>query len=112
MNEVEIRQKIVDVCRSKLPTIRKEDFDFVKRAKNQITKPLVEEDFRYDYPKLKKLCGQGKVYIRLNSLFRRSTAPVLEIEDQSSNDSSDEELPLPPFETKADKNDNVKVIIF
>ena len=33
MDEDDIRQKIVDVCKPKLQTIRKEDFDFVKKTK-------------------------------------------------------------------------------
>ena len=60
MNEVEIRQKINDVCRSKLPTIRKEDFDLWKEPKIKSPSPLLREIFDMIIPKLKNLWVKGK----------------------------------------------------
>ena len=40
-SEDDIRQKIVKVCKNKLPLIQVHEFDFVKRSKNRICKPVV-----------------------------------------------------------------------
>jgi len=65
MTEEEIRRKIVLSSQKELPFLKETDFEFVKRDKNRIYAPTVIEGFQYDYSKVKRLAGQGKIYIRL-----------------------------------------------
>ncbi len=46
--------------------IKSEHFDFVKRDRNVVTTPVVNKSLKWEYKNLKELCGQGKIYVRLN----------------------------------------------
>ena len=89
--ESDIREKIVQLCKEKLPFMQPIDFDFIKRTSNRLCKPTVGKDFKYDYPQIKKLAGQEKIYIRLKTNFSQANN-----ERQSNTESSDEE-DLPSF---------------
>ena len=88
MSEQDIRQTIVSACQSVLPNLTKEQFDFVKRDKGKIYTPIVESSYKFDYPQLKKLIGQGKIYVIYVRLL-----------DEVDSD-SDESLPPLPFEQR------------
>ena len=63
--ETEIRELICKVFKSKYRLIRANDFEFVKRNKNVITKPTVPSDFEWGFEAIKSLAGQGKLCTRL-----------------------------------------------
>ena len=67
-SEDEIRSELVEVFKTKTPTIRTTDFDFVKREKNVISLPVIKTGFKWDFAHVKNLCGQGRLYVRLNVL--------------------------------------------
>jgi len=80
MKEREIRDQIVTSCERKLPNLKPFDFTFVKRERGKIYTPTFGSDFQFDYCQIKKLCGQGKLYIRLNK------NPTVSHSDESSSD--------------------------
>lgn len=65
-SEDNIRSELIDLFKAKLPLIQKKDFDFVRRERNSITTPLVKAGHQWDFKHVKHLCGQGKLYVRLN----------------------------------------------
>ena len=65
MSETEIRQSIVDACQNKLPLLKPTDFEFIKRVKGKVCIPTVADNFSWDYPQVKKIAGQGKIYVQL-----------------------------------------------
>ena len=65
-SEDEIRSELVEVFKTKIPTIRTTDFAFVKREKNVISLPVIKTGFKWDFAHVKNLCGQGRLYVRLN----------------------------------------------
>lgn len=56
----------MEVLKSKIPTIIKTDFDFVKHEKNVVTLPVVKTGHKWDFAHVKNLCGQGRLYVKLN----------------------------------------------
>jgi len=80
MKEREIRDQIVTSCERKLPNLKPFDFTFVKRERGKIYTPTFGSDFQFDYCQIIKLCGQGKLYIRLNK------NPTVSHSDESSSD--------------------------
>ena len=50
----------------KFPAITEGLFDFVKRERNLVVTPVVKPTHKWDYKQLRELCGQGKLYVRLN----------------------------------------------
>ena len=64
-NEDKIRQDLVDVFKRKLPLIGKHDFEFVKRERQSIVRPVVKEGYKWDFRHVKNLCGQGRLYVQL-----------------------------------------------
>ena len=89
MKEFEIRQKIVNACRTKLPNLKTEDFIFVKREK-KFVHLLLATTLTLTLHKSKKLDGNGKIYIRL-----KQDAAI--VDEFSGNSSDDDELPIPSF---------------
>ena len=56
-------------------------FDFVKRERNTIITPVVKNCHKWDFQQVKELCGQGKLYVRLNvdaEALEVSEEPVVE----------------------------------
>ena len=82
-SEDEIRSELTDLFKVKLPLITKKDFDFVRRERNTITTPLVKADHQWDFKHVKHLCGQGKLYVRLNVIKE------ILIDDDKSEDTDD-----------------------
>ena len=70
MVESEIKDEI---CKAIHPRIKinASEFLFVKRERNKIIIPQHDDKFVFNYPQVKKLVGQGKLYIQLkdNCLF-------------------------------------------
>ena len=65
MKQSEIRFKIKDACSRKLPFLNENDFEFVNRVNGKIIIPTKPDDFNWDYSQVKKLAGQGKIYIKM-----------------------------------------------
>lgn len=85
MTELEIRKIIEKSLKGKLPLLNFNDFKFVKRDRNKIITPCVEKDFKWNFAQIKRLVGQGKLYVRLTSNIR--------LWNDEHSDSSDD---LPP----------------
>ena len=67
-SESEIRKSITEVLEQRFPFVRPDHFDFVKRERNKVTTPVVNKSLEWNYKHVKELCGQGKLYVRLNVL--------------------------------------------
>ena len=65
-SEGEIRESITEVLKQRFPFVRPDHFDFVKRERNKVTTPVVSKSLEWNYKHVKELCGQGKLYVRLN----------------------------------------------
>ena len=65
--EDEIRAELIEVFKSKIPTIAKHDFSFVKRERNVVTLPVTKSGHKWDFLHVKNLCGQGRLYVMLNT---------------------------------------------
>lgn len=85
--EDEIRNELVEVFNAKISTIRKTDFDFVKREKNVVTLPVVKTGHKWDFAHVKNLCGQGRLYVKLN----------VSKDELLNRGNSDDELSKPTF---------------
>eukprot|EP00794_Sanderia_malayensis_P005868 gene5868-6561_t len=64
--EDDIRAELASLFSTKLPQINQRDFDFVKRERNTISLPVVKDDHKWDFKHIKHLCGNGRLYVRLN----------------------------------------------
>lgn len=95
-SESEIRESITEVLKQRFPFVRPDHFDFVKRERNKVTTPVVGKSLEWNYKHVKELCGQGKLYIRLNVLKE-----VIEACDEPSpivtKGEDDEDLMKSPF---------------
>ena len=65
MKEVDIKKAIIDSCKRTLPLMNERDIEFVKRDRSKICSPAVEKNFKWNFDQVKKLFGQGKLYVRL-----------------------------------------------
>lgn len=79
--EAEIRKEISETLQQRFPLMTPRFFDFVKRERNTITTPVVKPSHKWDFKQVKELCGQGKLYIRLNVSIE-----ALEMEDPIPNE--------------------------
>ena len=77
----------MEVFKSKIPTMRRTDFDLVKCEKNAISLPVVKTGHKWDFAHVKNLCRQGRLYVKLN-------VPKDELLDRGN---SDDELSRPTF---------------
>eukprot|EP00112_Aurelia_sp_Birch-Aquarium-sp1_P003804 Seg143.7 transcript_id=Seg143.7/GoldUCD/mRNA.D3Y31 product="hypothetical protein" protein_id=Seg143.7/GoldUCD/D3Y31 len=66
---VEIKEKITSLFRIKYPLINSGNYDYVKRERNRISTPVTDMNFDWNFAALRGLCGQGKLYCRLNVLL-------------------------------------------
>ena len=55
MKEDEIREKIVNACKNKIPDFTSNSFEFVKRERNKICTPPFDGNLKFDYSQVKKL---------------------------------------------------------
>jgi hypothetical protein len=65
-SEADIRKEISEILQQKFPAITTGLFDFVKRERNRVVTPVVKATHKWDFKQVKELCGQGKLYVRLN----------------------------------------------
>ena len=65
--EVKIKESLVKVFQKKYPEISIYDFDYVKREKNNISIPTVDDSFKWNFKGIKVLIGQGKLICCLNT---------------------------------------------
>ena len=102
--EKEIRNSICEVIKQRFPYIESHHFDFVKRDRNKITTPVVSKTLMWDYKHIKELCGQGKLYVRLNTP-KECIEKVTVTSDASDDEESkcDEELMRPALSAKPAK---------
>lgn len=63
--EDQIRQELVDVFKTKLPLVGRNDFEFVKRNRQTIVRPAVKQGHKWDFRHFKNLCGHGRLYVQL-----------------------------------------------
>ena len=84
MTEMDIRKALEKSLKHKLSLIYGEDLMFMKRDRNTILKPCVEEEFQWDFQSIKRLSGQGKLYVALKL--------PLSIVNNQSDDSDDVDL--------------------
>ena len=64
--EQDIRKEIAEILPQKFPAITEGLFDFVKRERNLVVIPVAKPTHKWDFKQLRELCGQGKLYVRLN----------------------------------------------
>ena len=65
-NEEAIRTELCSLFQTKYPYITNKDFDFVKRERNKISRPVTKKGHTWGFDHVKHLCGTGKLYVRLN----------------------------------------------
>lgn len=70
-NETAIKSKIVEVLQTRIPGIKTTDFTFVKVVRKLISSPACREDHKWDFPQVKAMAGQGKLYVRLTKSSAR-----------------------------------------
>ena len=54
------------LVQTQLPDIAPDDFEFVKVLGKRVSTPVVADGYNWDFKHVKNLCGQGKLYVRLN----------------------------------------------
>ena len=64
-----IRKAIKNSVASKFPIIRANDFEFVKVRQKKITKLELGPGTQYDYSVVKKMAGQGLLYVKIKEGF-------------------------------------------
>ena len=65
-DEKQIRDELVSLFITKFPYISAADFDFVKRERNTVSKPIIKENHKWGFKHVKNLYGNGRLYVRLN----------------------------------------------
>ena len=88
--EVEIKESFFQVFQKKYPEISIYDFDHVKREKNNISIPTVDDSFKWNFKGIKfliGLIGQGKLICRLNAIETRLFATDVRNRGNSSENS-------------------------
>ena len=65
--QVEIKESLVKVFQKKYSEISFCNFDYVKREKNNISIPTVDDSFEWNFQGIKVLIGLGKLICRLNT---------------------------------------------
>ena len=58
--------KTVGALKTQIPDIAPDDFEFVKVLGKRVSTPVVADGYNWDFKHVKNLCGQGKLYDRLN----------------------------------------------
>lgn len=81
-SEAAIREKIVSAVKPKYPILSENDFEFVKVTQKKISIMNLAKGMEYNYAVLKKLVGQGLLYVRIIRGFQF----VLERNEESDDD--------------------------
>lgn len=114
-NEDCIRKLIKDSVSSKFPLIQKQDFEFVKVRQKKITKLELGPGTEYDYTVVKKMIGQGILYVKVKEGFEclyedaNDSDDLLEIKPsnrKSSNESDSSDKPSTVEQSKDTISDN------
>ena len=69
-----VHSKIVAVVKTQLLEIGPNDIEFVKVLHKRVTTTLVADGFKWDWRKIKNLCGQGKLCVRLVNKYPEEDA--------------------------------------
>ena len=91
-DEAQIRESIANAIEMRFPKIGPKYFEFLKRDRSKLYKPVTNE-FKWDYPQIKTLIGQGKLYVRL-------------LVDESLLLCDSDDLPEPPYSTNPRASSN------
>ena len=95
--ERDIRTKIADSLRRKFPLFGGDDFDFIKVRHKRISQPELQASSEFNYMVVKKLAGQGMLYIRVRpgrSFF---------VDDADEEQEDDDDLLKPYYDESKDK---------
>ncbi|KAK3736196.1 hypothetical protein QZH41_002478 [Actinostola sp. cb2023] len=92
-SEVEIRKKIVSSLREKYPIFGASDFEFVKVTQKKITILNLAKGMEYNYGVVKKLVGQGNLYVQIKRGFQF----VLESEEEEEKEEEKKNYSLHRF---------------
>ena len=82
--EDQIRQELVDVFKTKLPLMGRNDFEFVKRDRQTIVRPAVKQGHKWDFRHVKNFCGQGRLYVQL----KVSSDDLIAVDESELNDNN------------------------
>lgn len=69
-DEREIRRKIVESLQEKYPLLGENNFDFVKVRHKSISTLQLGRGTEYNYPVVKKMAGQGLLYLKVKDAYR------------------------------------------
>jgi len=87
MLEEDVRLAILDAVKVRFPKLKSYEIEFMKRERSKLNSPLVSDNFKWNYPQVKTLIGQGKLYVRL-------------LVNPNTDSSSDDDLPPVLLNTK------------
>ncbi|CAB3987631.1 Hypothetical predicted protein, partial [Paramuricea clavata] len=92
-----IRDNIVSSLKPRYPMIENRDFEFVKVVQKKISVLQLGKGTQYDYSVVKKLAGQGLLYIRMKQLAMQFAVDEdIQVEDDMADDPFPSlELPSP-----------------
>ena len=69
-----IRSKLVDVFKTRISGLSPNDLSFVKVSRKIVSTPACKEGRKWDFPQIKAINGQGKLYVRLENSHIASLA--------------------------------------
>ena len=81
-----IREKIVSSLKTRYPMIESRDFEFVKVVQKKISVLQMGKGTEYDYTVVKKLAGQGLLYIRMKQVTQFAVGESLQVEEDLAED--------------------------
>ena len=81
-----IRGKIVSSLKTRYPMIESRDFEFVKVVQKKISVLQMGKGTEYDYTVVKKLAGQGLLYIRMKQVTQFAVDESLQVEEDMAED--------------------------
>ena len=64
-SEAEIRLKVKNALNNKFPVFGADDFEFIKVRQKRISKPELQPGAEYNFMVIKKMAGQGMLYLRM-----------------------------------------------
>jgi len=88
--EEAIRFKIKEALKGSFPLIGSHDFDFVKVRRKQISKMNLAPGIEYSYSLIKKMAGQGLLYLKIKEEFRFA----IQGNDNKEDKENDDKLPI------------------
>lgn len=64
-SEAEIRLKVKNALNNKFTVFGADDFEFIKVRQKRISKPELQPGAEYNFMVIKKMAGQGMLYLRM-----------------------------------------------